>query len=166
MSADHIKTRFRVLALFYSFFVQIKIDTRLVIMQSNLESSESSPTLDMMGKERREGKEALTGQSGAPRRLACCQPTTNNKLLHRNPDTSPVQGGAPGRRAGGGSRCFSPKAQYCIPSDRHGEISAQKNENSVPGRFVGGRQGGRVAGGHNRRLCVCVCSTIHWERRC
>jgi hypothetical protein len=60
---------------FYSFFVQIKIDSRLVIMQSNPNHHRALG----QGK-RREGKEALTGQSGAPRppRLSSPGPPTAN----------------------------------------------------------------------------------------
>jgi hypothetical protein len=125
VSADQHKNTFSGFGSFYPFFVQIKIvDSRLVIMQSNLRLLMHMMKMMMMMVEReekeqnrteqkRKEKEALTGQSGAcappprPRSLV-----SGPKLLHRSAIAILAsQGGGRGTEEGGKGGGGGPEAQ-------------------------------------------------------
>ena len=102
VSRSH-KNTFSGFGSFYSFFVQIKIDSRLVIMQSNLESESS--TLDMMmGKERREGKRSSYWPkrcASSPRLSSADHQQQSLCIAFRNSLTCSGGGGAHWRRGKG-----------------------------------------------------------------
>jgi hypothetical protein len=123
VSADQHKNTFSGFGSFYPFFVQIKIvDSRLVIMQSNLRLLMHMMKMKMMMVEREEKEQNRTEQ--------------NRKEKKRK------------RSSYWPKRCVRPPASASLACQRTKTIASQRNRNP---RISGGRQGnGRRGKGGGR----------------